>query len=415
VRGLCFDATVSGFLAAKATARWWPGAMFGRLGTLKLNEVPEPELPGPEWVKLDVLGCGVCGTDLATATYRVSLGLEPFGSFPAVLGHEVVATVSACGESVRGFDVGQRVVVDPTISCTARGFPATEVCGSCGSLHAAACQRAADPGVSDPDGRPISPGLTIGYHRDLPGGFGERMVVHRSQLHPVADRIATRTAALFEPLSIAVHAVLGTAAHRREPVLVIGSGTIAMGVVWALRGCGYEGEIVAQVKRDHERRLALQLGADETVAPGAEARNALFTTGAASYKPIIGREVFSGGGFPLIFDCVGNRSSLDQALRFAAPRGRVAVVGCAATVPDLDLTWLWARELTVKGFVGYCLEEWRGRNLHTFDVTAELLRESPADVGELVTHTFPLADYRSAFETAGDHRRSGAVKVQIIP
>ena len=415
MKAVCFDATVPGFLAASATRRVWPSAMLGPLGTVGLREVAEPDLPGPEWVKLEVIACGVCGTDLSTVTYNVSLGLEPFGSFPAVLGHEILAKVVECGDAVTGLDIGQRVAVDPTISCTMRGFSEESTCASCRRDHAAACLRGADEGETHIGDHTIGPGLTMGYHRDLPGGFSERIIAHQGQLHPVDDGLEDRVAGLFEPLSIAVHAILGTENHRREPVLIIGSGPIAMGVVWALRANGFRGEIVTQTKRDHEKRMALLLGASQNIRPGDEARRALLATGTSVYKPIVGREVYSGGGFPLIFDCVGNQSSLDQAIRFASVRGRLVVVGCAASVPDLDLTWLWARELTIKGFVGYGREEWRGRSLHTFQVTSELLRDSDKGLAELVTHTFSLTDYRAALSAARNHGTSGAIKVRITP
>lgn len=389
--------------------------MLGTLGTVRLREVSEPDLPGPDWVKLEVIACGVCGTDLSTVTYNVSLGLEPFGSFPAVLGHEILARVVECGDAVRGLDIGQRVAVDPTISCAMRGFSHEDTCVSCRHDHAATCLRSADDGETRINDRAMGPGLTMGYHRDLPGGFSERIIAHQGQIHPVDDGLDDPVAGLFEPLSIAVHAVLGTEAHRREPVLVIGSGPIAMGVVWALRANGFQGEIVAQAKRDHEKRMARLLGASQTTRPGDEARRALLATGTSVYKPIVGREVYSGGGFPLIFDCVGNRASLDQALRFASVRSRLVVLGCAASVPDLDLTWLWARELTIRGFVGYGREEWRGRSLHTFQVTGELLREHSEGLADLVTHTFLLTDFRAALSAARNHGRSGAIKVRITP
>lgn len=242
------------------------------------------------------------------------------------------------------------------------------------------------------------------------------MIAHESQLFPVPDGVPKATGVLVEPLSIAMHAVLNAApADGGDDVLVIGSGPIALGTVWALRASGYKGTIVAQTKRDHEGELALRMGADEVVKPGFEARQVLVETGAQAYQPILGDEVFAGGGFPLVFDCVGSRSSLLQAMGFAAPRGRVVMLGCAAKMSGLDLTPLWSRELEVRGFVGYGAEEWRGARRHTFEITLELLRETEAPVGELVTHTFPLERYRDALSAAADHRRSGAVKVVMEP
>jgi threonine dehydrogenase-like Zn-dependent dehydrogenase len=117
----------------------------------------------------------------------------------------------------------------------------------------------------------------------------------------------------------------------------------------------------------------------------------------------------------MIFDCVGSRATLSQSLGFAVERGRIVVLGCAAKVPDLDLSFLWARELTIRGFFGYAIEEWRGRTKHTFEITHELMRASEAPLSELVTHRYPLAEYRAALRAAADHRRSGAIKVVLNP
>jgi len=255
----------------------------------------------------------------------------------------------------------------------------------------------------------------VGYHRDLPGGFGERMIAHESQLYPVPDEIDDDTAVLTEPCSIALHGVLLAAPIVDGPVLVIGSGTIALATVWALRSCGYGGVLVSQIKRPHEARAAKLLGATETVAPGTEAREAMIRTGARDHRPIVGDEVFAGGGFRLIFDCVGSRATLRQALGFAAERGRVVVLGCAAQIPKIDLSFLWARELLVQGSVGYATEQWQGRTMHTFELTHEFMSSSDARLSELVTHKVPLVEYRRGLSAAADHHRSGAIKVVLTP
>jgi threonine dehydrogenase-like Zn-dependent dehydrogenase len=220
---------------------------------------------------------------------------------------------------------------------------------------------------------------------------------------------------LIEPLAVAVHAVLSAGPKPGEPALVVGSGPIALSAIWALRSLGHEGKIVAQVKRPNEGDLARAFGASDVVAPGVEARRALLETGATAYKPLANPEVYAGGGYPVIFDCVGSRVSLDQSLRFAAPRGCLVVLGCAAMVRPLDFTLIWARELEVRGFVGYGSETWQGESLHTFDVTQRLLKATTAPVAEMITHSYPLNRYRTALAAARHRRRSGAIKVVLTP
>jgi threonine dehydrogenase-like Zn-dependent dehydrogenase len=173
--------------------------------------------------------------------------------------------------------------------------------------------------------------------------------------------------------------------------------------------------LVAQIKRGKEAEIARALGADTTVSPGDEARQALIETGAHAYMPIVGDEVYSGGGFPLIFDCVGSGDTLKQSLRFASPRARIGLLGCAAEIRKLDLTFVWARELEVKGYVCYGLEDWQGGRAHTFEIVHELLLETGAPVERMVTDVYPLAQYRTALSAVSNRSRTGSIKVLLDP
>ncbi len=415
MRGVVFNVTVPGFLLARSLGRVSESAIFGPLSRLRLKKVDDLEVPGPEWATLRVLGCGICGSDIGNLSYSSSPIMEPFGSFPAVLGHEILAEVESVGSRVTRVVPGQRVSVDPMVSCYVRGYEGSEVCGSCRIGRFSTCELSGEKGSRGFHDTELSRGLTMGYHRDLPGGWGERIVAHSTQLFPLDPRISSRAAVLVEPLSIGVHAVLNAPPTPGHDVLVIGSGPIAFGTIWALRAMGFSGTIVAQTKRSHEATLARTLGATDVVEPGPEARAALIETGAMAYQPIVGEEVFAGGGFPMVFDCVGNAGSIGQALRYTAARGTVVLLGCAAEIRKLDLSLLWARELTVKGFVGYGTEIWRGERRHTMEVTQELIAETRAPVERLATHVFPLKEYRNALSAAANHRRSEAVRVVLTP
>lgn len=415
MRAISFDVSIPRYVVARTLGRVTDSAVFGALSGVRLGERELPALPGPEWVRLDVVACGICGTDLATLAFTTSPAMEPFASFPAVPGHEIVARVARVGPGVTRFRPGDRVSVDPMISCDVRGYPEGDRCPSCRKGLPGTCERAGEEGPTEVDGEPFAPGVTLGYHRQLPGGWSESILAHGSQLHPVPGSLDDRTAVLVEPLSIGVHAVLGSFPGSSDRVLVVGSGPIALGTVWALRSLGFDGHLVVQAKRPHEREMARRLGAGAVVAPGLEARQALVETGAWAYQPILGPEVYAAGGFDVVFDCVGSRDSIDQALRFASPRGRVVLLGCAGSVSGLDLTFVWARELDVVGSVGYGAEEWQGGRLHTFEITTRLLAEGRYPAGELVTDVHPLEEYREALASARDHARSGAIKVVLRP
>lgn len=117
----------------------------------------------------------------------------------------------------------------------------------------------------------------------------------------------------------------------------------------------------------------------------------------------------------MIFDCVGSGQTVKQSLRFASPRGHIAMLGCAAEIRKLDLTFVWAREISVRGFVGYGREDWEGKATHTFRVAHDLLVRSDAPVEGMVTHVYPLGQYRNALSTAANRRKTGSVKVLLDP
>ncbi len=415
MKAVRFEFSLPRYVVGKALGGFTSSVTLGALSALKLREVPEPALPGPAWARLRVLAAGICGTDISTFTYHTSPLLEPFASFPCIPGHEVLARVEEVGPQVRGVAPGDQVVVDPMLSCRHRGYPDKEVCPSCRAGYPSTCGNAGEDGPLVLDGQPLSRGFTIGYHRHLPGGWGEIMVAHQDQLFRVPEEVGEKGGVLVEPLSIGLHAALNTPAHRDEPILVIGSGPIAMGAAWALRASGFTGEVVVQAKRSGEAKVARSLGASQVIRPGDDARDAMVATGARAYQPIIGPEVYAGGGFPLIYDCVGSPGSLDQALRYMAPRGRIVLLGCAGQLRKVDLTFLWAKEVEVKGFLGYGTERWEGEERHTFQVTMEALRERTYPVEDLVTHVYPLGQFRDALRAAANRRRSGAMKVVLKP
>ena len=108
-------------------------------------------------------------------------------------------------------------------------------------------------------------------------------------------------------------------------------------------------------------------------------------------------------------DCVGSEASITEALRIVKPKGRITLVGMPNNV-SLNLTNLWHRETHLVGAYAYGTESMPdGTMRRTFDVAMELVRS--ADLGRLVSATYPLRDYRDALEHAANSGRRGAVKV----
>jgi threonine dehydrogenase-like Zn-dependent dehydrogenase len=111
------------------------------------------------------------------------------------------------------------------------------------------------------------------------------------------------------------------------------------------------------------------------------------------------------GGVDAAIDCVGSSESITQALAVTRPRGTVVLTGMPGTV-SLDLTGLWHKELRLAGAYAYGVEA-DGRR--TFDHALDLV--ASADLGRLVSATYPLDRYREAVEHAAQAGPRGAVRI----
>jgi L-iditol 2-dehydrogenase len=376
----------------------FPFAMTrGHIPGLSYTESRSVPLPGPEWLRLRPLLSGICGSDVALLAGRSGPALSPFTSFPAILGHEVVAEVIECGSEALGVDAGDRVVVDPFISCQMRDL---EPCPFCSSGQRCLCTQSAEGA--------LAPGMLIGFCRDLPGSWSEEMVVHREQVYRVPTEITDDRAVLVEPFSVALHAVLKLPPEPGSRVLVLGGGTVGLLVLSALRLLKIDCHVTVVARYPIQAAMARKLGAD--VVHGRAEDAAIDVTKAKPYRPLRGRRVYTGG-FDWIYDCVGTARTVDESMRVARPDGKVIMVGCAGEVSRLDLSFVWARELHITGCYGYSQERDVEGQPHTFDIALDLLKDNPDyPLTDLVTHRFSLANWAEAVSANLRRERSGAIK-----
>jgi threonine dehydrogenase-like Zn-dependent dehydrogenase len=370
MKALRFERSLPRFAAAKVVGMLAPGR-GADVGPLHLVDDDAPALPGPDWVRVRPRLSGICGSDLATIDGASSRYFEPIVSFPFVPGHEVVGEL----------DDGSRVVVIPVLHCAVRGID--PVCEWCATGQINRCERVAFGH--------IDAGLQTGFCADTGGGWSTSMVAHRLQLVPVPDDLTDEEAVLIEPTACAVHAARAVGAGE---VAVIGSGSIGLLTIAALRHLGIASGIVATARYPEQRRLAGELGAETVTEPGELERVIRRRTGSLQ----AGGQLT--GGIASVVDCVGSSESLAQALRIVAPGGTVHVVGMPATV-SLDLTSLWHREVAVVGRYAYVADD--------FATAAELVKT--ADLGRLVSATYPLHRYSDAIRHAAEAGRRGAVKI----
>lgn len=382
VKALEFSRKEVRYVAAAISSRIRPGS-GASTGPLALVDTADVELPGPGWHRVATRLAGICGSDLATVDGKSSRYFEPWVSFPFIPGHEVV------GDR----DDGVRVILEPVLGHEARGF------------------QPPFPGAAPGDGDDyrhlvggdLEPGIQTGYCASTGGGWSTGFVAHKSQLHPVPDALSDEAAVMVEPAAVGVHAAMKARITEGQTVAIIGAGTMGLMSLAAIRHFCPGAMILIGAKYPEQQSLARALGADLVVDPRELSR----AVRRASGSFMIGDDL--SGGADVVIDAVGTAASVDQAIGTARPRGRVVLVGMPGKV-SIDLTALWHRETELVGAYTYGTEELAdGTSRRSFDMAIELV--STADLGRLVSATYPLERYEEALSHAASAGSRGSIKV----
>lgn len=397
MKALQFNVTVPRFIAAKFFGTFLGDRVFykGPVRTLKMVDIPEPELPAQDWVKIKTIYCGFCGSDLNLIRLHDSPTASPFTSFPCVTGHEIVGEITETGALVGGFTPGDRVVVNPILACEARGIH--PVCPSCRAGRPGNCENFAEGS--------LPPGMFIGINSGAVGGFAPAVVAHKSQLYHVPEGVSMEAAVMAEPVAVALQTVFDNMPAEGEKLLVIGGGVIGSLIVQAAKALVPGCHVSVIEPSPFAADLVKAVGADEIIASDHVFDRLDQITGARTYKPMLGMEI-PMGGFHRVYDTVGNAATLNLSMRLLAALGTLSVVGIGGDV-KLDLTPLWLKLQTIKGVYAYGMVTHNGQRRHVFEIALELMQQKKIAAERLVTHKFSLDDYCQMIEVnlkKGEHR-----------
>jgi threonine dehydrogenase-like Zn-dependent dehydrogenase len=251
--------------------------------------------------------------------------------------------------------------------------------------------------------------MLLGTTRGTGGSWGEEFVAHESRLVRVPDAVSDEEAVLVEPFACAVHAVRANLPAAGERVLVIGAGAVGLLTAAALAALAPAARVTALARHAFQGSHAERLGAAQVVMARGDYLPALAdAAGTRLLQPILGRPV-GVGGFDKTFVCIGGARGMEDAMRFTRAGGTIVLLGNSSTMRGLDWTPLWLKELTVRGTLCYGAHASAGAD--AFAEAAALIAGGTVAVKPLVTHAFPLAEYRRALETAMDKGGARSVKV----
>ncbi len=366
----------------------------------------------PDWVVTRPVLTGVCGSDAKLVLGDFNEGdmdnpMSAFCSLPHVPGHEVVAEVVELGPEAKGLEIGQRVVLNPWLTCAPRGIE--PLCPPCQAGNLSQCW-------SFRTG-PIGHGLHIGVVTNAPGGWAELMAAHDSMLLPVPDSIPDKLAVLADPFCVSLHAILKSPPPPNGRALVYGAGALGLSSVAGLRALYPEVEIGVVARFPAQAAMARKFGAAE-VFPHEPIEDLIVAladwSGGVLNQPLVGTPVAHPGGIDRVYDSVGKPETFEVAVRVLADYGGIVYTG-VATPGRWEWTPVYFKELTIIGSNAFGVEEIDGVRQHAIAHYLDLVADGRVDLTGMVTHRFELEGWWEAMKALARQGDSGALKVAFEP
>ncbi len=334
-------------------------------GKLAVKNVSQPKV-GPKDVLVKVKAAGICGSDLELVRGN-RVDVTP----PRILGHEVAGEIAEVGSQATKFLLGERVVVEPIISCGECRNCQVGRYNICNSLK------------------------FMGVHVD--GAFAEYLVAPENRVYRIPDNLSFEAAAVLEPTAVGVHVVERAQVAVGDAIVVIGAGPIGLQIAQVAKARGAGCVIVTDVF-DHRLELAKKLAADHVIndARGSVAQ--------------VVNEVTGGDGADVVIEVVGKSSTILRTIDLVRAGGRIHIAGLSVErfITEPPTFWMKAllKEVTVETSRSYAAGNWTK--------AIKLASKGLVNCEALVSHVFPLEDAAKAFEVA-DRKLENAVKVLFKP
>ncbi len=397
MRAIYVDKDIPKVLIVKALKPIWPGVVFSPLSPSHYEDMAEPELPGPRWVRVENLQCGICASDLSLfyADAEAGIAQEPVPGYPRYyLGHEVLGRVTEVGPEVTRLSADDRVIMDSRFqgpTCLSQEIDPP--CRFCAEGDYVRCENNSAGKGS----------FGVG------GGWGDGFTAHETEVYKVPDDLTDDQAMMIEPISTGVRAVIRRTPKPGDKVFVLGAGIVGLNMLQCLKALAPECHVSIKTRYPHQSEMARRLGADEIINGEDNYEAAVRITDAHLYEGLFHNRMLLGG-FDAVYDCVGTAASLQDSIRLVRAGGSVVLIGVKLKRFKLDLNPIWYQEVDLTGVFAHGVEPWQGELRHTYDIVIDLIRQGKLLTDEFITHRFPLGDWRHAIDVSGD-KRTGAIKV----
>jgi L-iditol 2-dehydrogenase len=330
-----------------------------------IEELPVPE-PGPGEVLVKVMAVGVCGSDVH---YYEHGRIGPYVvRKPIILGHECSGIVVGCGEGATRFAIGDRVAVEPGVTC-----------GRCKYCK---------------EGRyNLCPDVKFLATPPVDGAFVQYLVHREDFLYPIPDSLSFEEAALNEPFSVGIHALNRAGFRPGESVAVIGLGPVGLMAVAAARAFG-AGMIVGCDREANRVQAALELGATHAIAASGDAAEEII-------------RLSGGTGVDVALETAGHPSAVQTAIASLARGGRLSIVGLPQD-PEvrLNVPFICDNEIDIYGIFRYA---------NTYPSGVRFLSSgSLTGIPSLITDRYSLEQAGDALHRAMTNKQ-GSLKVMVYP
>ena len=338
--------------------------MLTGIRQMSMKEIAEPQIIKSNDVKIKMSVVGICGSDIHYYT-QGQIGSQ-IVKYPFAVGHEGAGIVVETGGNVKRVRTGDIIAIEPAMPCWE--------CDQCLSGRHHTCRRL----------------KFLGCPGQAEGCLMEYIVMPEESCFPLKGDLIPDHGAISEPLAIGVYAVKKSGRVKGLDVGILGYGPIGMSVMLAAKAEG-AGSFTVTDKIQPRLAIALKEGASALFNPLEED----FSSMIKQHHPL---------GLDVVFECCGQQEALDQAIDILKPGGRLVVVG----IPEFD-RWAMSVELTRRKEISL---QFIRRQVDCVEPALEMMENGKIDVSCMVTHRFPFANTKEAFDLVAAYG-DGVMKAMI--